>query len=388
MSYIDKLLDGVEVEWKALGEVAELKRGKTITAKDKTNGDIPVISGGQKPAYYNSEYNRDGETITVAGSGAYAGYIMYWNKPIFVSDAFSVKPDLNLLNTKYVYHYLLNKQSWIHNLQKGSGVPHVYPKDLATFFIPIPPLKVQEEIVRILDTFTELTAEIKAEITAELTARKKQYTYYRDKLLSFEEGEVEWKELGEIGEFTRGGGLQKKDFTESGIACIHYGQIYTYYGNFADATKSFVSPDLAKKLKKAQKGDLIIATTSENIEDVCKPLVWLGEDEVCVSGETYIFKHNQNAKYILYYLHTPMFFDYKKQNRTGTKVIRVHGDKLAKFKIPIPPLEEQERIVSILDKFDALTSSITEGLPREIELRQKQYEYYRNMLLSFPKQEV
>ena len=133
MSYIDKLLDGAEVEWKALGEVAELKRGKTITAKDKTNGDIPVISGGQKPAYYNSEYNRDGETITVAGSGAYAGYIMYWNKPIFVSDAFSVKPDLNLLNTKYVYHYLLNKQSWIHNLQKGSGVPHVYPKDLATF---------------------------------------------------------------------------------------------------------------------------------------------------------------------------------------------------------------------------------------------------------------
>jgi len=194
--------------------------------------------------------------------------------------------------------------------------------------------------------------------------------------------------LGEIGKFVRGSGLQKSDFAESGVGCIHYGQIYTYYGNFAYQTKSFVSPTLAKKLRKAQKGDLIIATTSENIEDVCKPLVWLGEDEVCVSGETYVFKHNQNPKYLAYYLQTPMFFDYKKQNRTGTKVIRVHGDKLEKFEIPLPPLPEQERIVSILDKFDALTTSITEGLPREIELRQKQYEYYRNMLLTFPKKEA
>ena len=145
---------------------------------------------------------------------------------------------------------------------------------------------------------------------------------------------------------------------------------------------------MANKLRKAKKGDLIIATTSENIEDVCKPLVWLGEDEVCVSGETYIFKHNQNPKYLAYYLQTPMFFDYKKKNRTGTKVIRVHGDKLKKFEIPLPSISEQNRIVSILDKFDAMTSSISEGLPREIELRQKQYEYYRNMLLSFPKEGV
>lgn len=199
------------------------------------------------------------------------------------------------------------------------------------------------------------------------------------------EGQVEWRSLGEVGEFIRGNGLQKSDFTESGVGCIHYGQLYTFYVNFADKTKSFVSSTLATKLRKAQKGDLIIVTTSENIEDVCKPLVWLGEDEVCVSGETYIFKHNQNSKYLAYYLQTPMFFDFKKRNRTGTKVIRVHGDKLAEFKIPLPPLTEQARIVAILDKFDALTTSLTSGLPREISLRQKQYEYYREMLLSFPK---
>ena len=194
---------------------------------------------------------------------------------------------------------------------------------------------------------------------------------------------VQWKTLGEIGKFVRGNGLQKKDFTESGVGCIHYGQIYTYYGTFTHNTKSFVSEESALKFRKAQKGDLIIATTSENVEDVCKTVVWLGEEEICISGETYIFKHNQNPKYLAYYLQTPMFFDYKKQNVTGTKVIRLHGDKLEKFQIPIPPLAEQERIVGILDKFDKLVNDISEGLPAEIKARKKQYEYYRGKLLDF-----
>lgn len=196
---------------------------------------------------------------------------------------------------------------------------------------------------------------------------------FMEKLL--EGVEVEWKSLGQIGELVRGSGLQKSDFTENGVGCIHYGQIYTYYGNYAYETKSFVSPTLATKLRKAQKGDLIIATTSENIEDVCKPLVWLGEEEVCVSGETYILKHNQNPKYLAYYLQTPIFFDYKKQNRTGTKVTRVHGDKLEKFELPIPPLEVQKEIVRILDAFTELTAELT--------ARNKQYEYYRDKLLTF-----
>lgn len=189
--------------------------------------------------------------------------------------------------------------------------------------------------------------------------------------------------MGEIGTFVRGNGLQKSDFTESGIGCIHYGQIYTYYGFSTNKTKSFVSPELATKLRKAKKGDLVIATTSENIEDVCKTVVWLGDEEICISGETYIFKHNQNPKYIAYYLQTPMFFDYKKQNVTGTKVIRLHGEKLEKFQIPIPPIEEQNRIVEVLDKFDSLVNDISIGLPAEIDGRRKQYNYYRGKLLDF-----
>jgi len=202
---------------------------------------------------------------------------------------------------------------------------------------------------------------------------------------------VKWKPLGELGEFVRGSGLQKSDFTDSGIGCIHYGQIYTFYGDYAYQTKSFVSSILATKLRKAQKNDLIIATTSENIEDVCKTLVWLGEEEVCVSGETYIFKHNQNPKYLAYCLKTPHFFDFKKRNRTGTKVIRVHGDRLATFQIPIPcpdnpekSLAIQAEIVRILDTFTALTAELI----AELTDRQKQYNYYRDRLLSFEKGEV
>jgi len=390
MKYLHKLLNGAEVEWKNLGEVADLKRGTTITAKTKNAGNIPVISGGQKPAYYNSEYNREGETITVAGSGAYAGFVMYWNQPIFVSDAFSVIPYPTILNTKYVFHFLLNNQAWIHNLQKGSGVPHVYPKDLAQLPIPIPPLSVQKEIVRILDSFTELTADL----TAELTARKKQYAYYREKLLSFDTTKgtkntknVEWKALGEVGEFVRGNGLQKKDFTETGVGCIHYGQIYTYYGTYADKTKTFVSEEFAKKARKAKCGDLVIATTSENDEDVCKAVAWLGKEEIAVSSDACFYTHNLNPKYVAYFFQTEQFQKQKRSFITGTKVRRVNAHDLAKIKIPIPPLEEQARIVSILDQFDTLTSSISEGLPKEIELRKKQYEYYRDMLLTFPNHE-
>ena len=385
MSYLDKLLDGLAVEWKPLGDVVELKRGRTITANSKIDGNIPVISGGQKPAYYNADHNREGETITIAGSGAYAGYIMYWNKPIFVSDAFSVKPDLSILSTKYVLHSLLNNQAWIHNLQKGVGVPHVYPKDLGKLEIPIPcpenpkkSLEIQQKIVAILDSFTELTA------------RKMQYSYYREKLYYFDQKEVQHLPLGDesIGKFIRGGGLQKKDFTETGVGCIHYGQIYTYYGTYTDKTKTFVSQEFAKKARMAKYGDLVIATTSETDDDVCKAVVWLGDKEIAVSSDACFYRHNLNPKFVAYFFQTEQFQKQKRPFITGTKVRRVNADDLAKIKIPVLSKQEQERIVSILDKFDILTTSISEGLPKEIELRKKQYEYYRDLLLTFKQQNV
>jgi len=234
------------VEWKELGEVALLKRGKTITSKTATEGPYPVISGGQKPAYFHGEFNREGETITVAGSGAYAGFVMYWDEPIFVSDAFSIEPLEGALIPKFLYHYLLEKQEILFSLKKGSGVPHVYPKDVSKILIPIPPLEIQEKIVQTLDKMTEYVTEL----TSELTSRKKQYSFYRDKLLSFEEEvyQVEWKTLSEIAkDFGRGkskhrprndarlyGGdipfIQTGDIREAGKWIENYSQTYSAFG--------------------------------------------------------------------------------------------------------------------------------------------------------------
>ena len=194
-----------------------------------------------------------------------------------------------------------------------------------------------------------------------------------------------WLTINEIGMLIRGNGLQKKDFTKSGVGCIHYGQIYTYYGTFTDKTKSFVSEELARTLRKVNKGDLIITNTSENVEDVCKTVAWLGEDEIVTGGHATILKHNENPKYLAYYTQTPMFMAEKIKYATGTKVIDVSATNMGKIQIPIPPLAEQNRIVAILDKFEKLVNDITEGLPAEIAARRQQYEYYRNKLLTFEK---
>jgi len=195
---------------------------------------------------------------------------------------------------------------------------------------------------------------------------------------------VEFRKLGDIGELVRGTGLQKSDFIESGVGCIHYGQIYTHFGIFANETKTYVSPELAKKLKKVQKSDLIITTTSENVEDVCKPVAWLGDEEIVTGGHATIFKHNENAKYLAYNFLTLDFFKQKKMYARGAKVTEISKDNLAKIKIPLPPLPIQQEIVNILDKFTQLEAE----LQAELEARRKQYEYYRNEFFRYENDEV
>ena len=199
---------------------------------------------------------------------------------------------------------------------------------------------------------------------------------------------VEYRTLGEITTISRGGNFQKKDFQEDGIPCIHYGQIYTKYGLFADKTFTFINEECGKKQKYAEKNDIVMAVTSENIEDVCKCLAWLGEDKVAVSGHSAIIRHNQNAKYLVYYFHSQMFFAQKRKLAHGTKVIEVTPDKLLGIKLPVPPLPVQQEIVRILDTFTALTSELTSELTAELTARKKQYEYYRDRLLSFDENEV
>lgn len=293
------------------------------------------------------------------------------------------------MTTSFFIRYMFESdfvQRQIYKLAKGLTRFGLSKYDFAKIEIPFPPIEVQEEIVKILDRFAEYAAELQAE----LQARQEQYEYYRNKLLTFNEigggtQGVIWMKMSEIGTFIRGNGLQKKDFTRSGVPCIHYGQIYTHYGTFATKIKSHVSSETAKKCKKAHSGDLIFATVSENIDDVCKCVAWLGDEEICISGDSLAFSHNQNPKYIAYYFQTYAFARYKRSRVTGTKVIRLHQSQLEQFEIPIPSLAEQARIVNILDKFETLVSDLAQGLPAEIKAVQEQYEYYRDKLLSFPK---
>lgn len=402
MRYLE-LLEGVEIEWKALGEIGEVRMCKRIL-KEQTSSvnEIPfykIGTFGKEPnAYiskelfneYKSKYNypRIGEVL-ISASGTIGRAVIFDGRDAYFQDSNIVwveNDESQILNKYLFYCYQIVK--W--EIAEGGTIQRLYNDNLKKTKIPTPcpdnpqkSLEIQKEIVRILDTFTELTAGL----TAELTARKKQYDYYREEIFNFDEEKVKYLPLGDdrIGKFIRGGGLQKKDFTETGIGCIHYGQIYTYYGTYTDKTKTFVSEEFAKKARKAKYGDLIIATTSENDEDVCKAVAWLGDEEIAVSSDACFYTHNLHPKYVAYFFQTEQFQKQKRPFITGTKVRRLNVDDLAKIKIPVPPAEEQERIVAILDKFDTLTTSISEGLPKEIELRKKQYEYYRDMLLTFPK---
>ncbi|MDL5247571.1 restriction endonuclease subunit S [Leptospira weilii] len=195
---------------------------------------------------------------------------------------------------------------------------------------------------------------------------------------------VEWKTLGEVGDFIRGSGIQKSNFTESGTGCIHYGQIHTHYGTWADETKSFINPEFAARLRKAHTGNLVIATTSEDDDALAKAVAWLGDEEVAVSTDAYIYRHTINPKYMSYFFQTELFRSQKKPYITGTKVRRISGESLAKIQIPIPPLPVQAEIVRILDAFTELTAELT----TELTARKKQYNYYRDQLLSFEQGEV
>lgn len=390
MSKLKELIDKYcpnGVEYKRLGDICKVLRGKRLTTRDLSeDGPFPVYHGGIEPIGYYNNYNREANSVMIINVGASAGTVGFCDKKFWSSDGCYCISHNESIMQKFLYYALQTIEFSIKSKVRKAGIPTLDNKEVERIEIPFPPLEIQEEIVKILDRFAEYAAELQAE----LQARQEQYEYYRDKLLTFNEigggtQSVTWMKMSEIGTFIRGNGLQKKDFTRSGVPCIHYGQIYTYYGTFATKIKSHVSSETAKKCKKAHSGDLIFATVSENIDDVCKCVAWLGDEEICISGDSLAFSHNQNPKYIAYYFQTYAFARYKRSRVTGTKVIRLHQSQLEQFEIPIPSLAEQARIVNILDKFETLVSDLAQGLPAEIKAVQEQYEYYRDKLLSFPK---
>lgn len=383
MSHMRKLLDGVEVEWKELGKVV-----KTITAPSKVKkeiyraiGRVPIVDQGVDfIAGYTDEDFKPVKSDEYVIFGDHSEHIK------FVDFSFIQGADgLKILktksdNAKYIFYAFKNfyrkelnyKRHW--SSAKEILIPIPYPEN------PKKSLEIQAEIVRILDTFTKLTAEL----TAELTARKKKYNYYRDQLLSFEERDVEWKTLGDerFFEVASGGtpSKEKPEYWDNGD--IPWLKSESCNNKPVYLATNFITELGLKKssAKLLQRETTLIALVGATIFKTAF-LEFQAATNQNIASIKSKNKNFINDKFVFYYI-TNLYDKLKSEMRNYGML---NLTTLRQFKIPNPSPEEQARIVAILDKFDALTSSITEGLPREIALRQQQYEYYRDLLLNFPK---
>ncbi|MGE2954966.1 restriction endonuclease subunit S [Klebsiella pneumoniae] len=391
LSYLEKLLDGAEVKWKRLGDVARIKNGKDH--KSLEDGEFPVYGSGGIMRYADT-FAYDKPSVLIPRKGSLGNLffvdVPFWN----VDTIFYTMIDETQVLPKYFYYFLTT--AGLGNMNQAGGVPSQTQSVLNELKIPIPcpnnpekSLAIQNEIVRILDKFTALTAEL----TAELTARKKQYNYYRDQLLSFEEGEVEWKTLGDVTKKWYSGGTPtagNPEYYDGGdIPWLRTQEV-----KFSDICETEVKITAAA-LKKTSakwipKNCVIIAISGATAGRSAINKIALTTNQHC--GCLEIDSEKALYRYVFHWVS----FNYENIKALGQGARGDLNSTIIKnFKLPIPyanepekSLAEQARIVAILDKFDSLTNSITEGLPREIELRQQQYEYYRDLLFSFPKPEA
>jgi len=373
------------VEWKKLGEITRRNKGIPITAGQMSelasaDGNVRVFAAGSTIADIdesklpnNCAYNLP--SIIVKSRG-YIDFEFY-EKPFTHKNEMWSYSFENKQEGKYIFYYLTTKTDFFRKKAKANSVklPQLCVADTDNYLIPILSIEEQNRIVGILDTFTSAIDNLKEQIAQ----RRKQYEHYRDQLLDLEGKENHIVPFGDICEMMKGDGVQKADFVDEGIGCIHYGQIYTHYGSFTYTTNKYVSQEVFNKAKKASKGDLVMTDTSENVEDICKTVAYLGEDDIAVSNHALIIKHKQNPKFLSYSTLTRSFFVQKRKYVVGVKVSGIKPDDLAKIKIFLPSIEEQNRIVTILDTFE---TSI-QNLEAQLEQREKQYEYYRNKLLTF-----
>ena len=392
VNFLEKLLDGVALQWKPLGELANLIT-KGTTPKSYSHSGVNYIkveniinssiSLEKKVFIYKDTHENelkrsiielDDILFSIAGSIGRCAIASKEILPANINQAIAIirlKKNINL-NIKYIFYILQSKSmfEYIEKFNKTSAQPNLNLKQVSDFSIPIPcpdnpkkSLEIQAEIVRILDAMTAHTAEL----TAELTARKKQYNYYRDKLLSFEDGEVEWLDLDTLAKIKTGQSVNKKMISDNPgeYAVINSGREPL---GFIDVWNTDNDPigitsrgagvgSITWREGKYFRGNLNYSVTIKNKEKI-------------------------NIRY-LYHILQKMQLEIQALC-TFDGIPALNASNLKELEIPVPLLDDQNRIVAILDKFDALTASITEGLPREIELRQKQYAYYRDLLLSFP----
>lgn len=376
------------VEYRKISSFTKVLRGKRLT-KDKLSEEnsIPVYHGGIEPLGYYGKANRPANMVMIINVGASAGTVAYSDKEFWSSDGCFCIDKNEEMDDRYLYHYLKNNEYYFMSKVRKAGIPTLDNFIVEEFKIPVPPLEVQREIVHILDSFTLLTAEL----TAELTARNKQYEYYRDTLLTFNDNDplhslisrycpngVEFITLNKIcGVYD--GTHQTPKYTDSGIKFSSVENIAEPY-----ATKKYISiADYEKYKIKPQRNDLLMTRIGSigvcTVIESDEPLAYYVSLALLRPDNKVL--NSRYLKYAIESLHCRK--ELRKRTLVNAVPIKINMGDIGKITVPVPPLEVQREIVEILDRFDSLCNDISIGLPAEIEARQKQYEFYRDKLLSF-----
>ncbi|WP_040624859.1 restriction endonuclease subunit S [Moraxella macacae] len=376
IGFIERLLQGRAVEWKSLGEIFDIFAGgdvpKNAFSKIQTKEfNIPILSNGinEKSLYgWTNEAKINQPSLTISARGT-IGWTSYQEKPFFPIVRLLVLTPKIELNIKFAYHFM----KLIENDYKipKSGIPQLTKPMIKDLKIPIPPLDVQNEIVRILDKFTALNSEL----IKELDLRKKQYSYYRDKLLTFGD-EVEYKTLSEVAQYSK----DRINFNK--VNASNHISVNNLLQDRKGKINSTTLPTNGTLIQ-YQQDDILLG----NIRPYLRK-IWFADNCGGTNGDVLVIRATYEKllpKYLFYILSDEKFFLYNIKNSKGAKMPRGDKDLIMEFKFPIPPIATQQKIITILDKFETLTNSISHGLPKEINLRQKQYEYYREQLLTFDK---
>ncbi len=383
MSRLDELIKELcpnGVEYKELKDICVIKKGVQLN-KEKLleEAEYPVINGGILPSGYWNDYNVKENTITISQGGASAGYVQYISTKFWAgAHCYYLELKDKNINYRYIYHFIKMKQDKLTSSQVGAGIPSVEKKILENLLIPVPSLEIQNEIARILDDYTKSVEELKEKLNKELIARKKQYSWYRDYLLKFE-NKVEIVTLGDISEYSK----DKIDIKE--LSSENYIGIENMLQDAKGVIKS--SCLLTEgRCTKFFEGDILIG----NIRPYLKK-IWLSDRVGGANTDVLVIKKSIGSidnKYLFFVLSSEKFFSYVMKSVKAGKMPRGNKEMIMKYQFPLPPLEVQKRIVEVLDNFEKICNDLNIGLPAEIEARQKQYEFYRNFLLTFKEDSV